>query len=194
MPDINKLNVAKGDLRVKRTHKLLLDALSRLLMKKPYNEIQVMEICKYAMIHRTTFYKHFEDKDHLVRYAVEEIMAFFEGDYKLSGEITSQKDLILSITRSYIQFLSEHKKLGSVIMLQYENASLRSLFQNRLTSFIEEKQNSLQKGTMKAKPLSKISIDFIVGGINAVLFRWLEDGMRIDAKELLDQFNRVIVI
>src|SRR5690349_1197604 len=50
------------DLRVRRTHKLLWEALRAELMEQPFEEITVKDICERAMVHRTTFYKHYEDK------------------------------------------------------------------------------------------------------------------------------------
>ena len=44
------------DLRVLRTHTLLLRALSDLLQEKPFDEIRVKDLCQRAMVHRSTFY------------------------------------------------------------------------------------------------------------------------------------------
>ncbi|HEX9039174.1 MAG TPA: TetR/AcrR family transcriptional regulator C-terminal domain-containing protein [Ktedonobacterales bacterium] len=52
----------QGDLRVRRTRKLLWEALLALLAERPLEEITVKDICERAMAHRTTFYKHYEDK------------------------------------------------------------------------------------------------------------------------------------
>ncbi|MBD8839971.1 TetR/AcrR family transcriptional regulator [Paenibacillus sp. CFBP 13594] len=54
----------KVDLRVTRTHKLLTMALLDLLCEKGqlFSNITINEICDKAMVHRTTFYKHFKDK------------------------------------------------------------------------------------------------------------------------------------
>src|SRR5712664_3444013 len=50
------------DLRVRRTHKLLWEALMMELSLRSFEEITVKEICERAMVHRSTFYKHYEDK------------------------------------------------------------------------------------------------------------------------------------
>ena len=56
----------KEDLRIVRTRKLLSTALFDLLESTPYEKISVMDICEKAMVHRATFYNHFEDKEHLL--------------------------------------------------------------------------------------------------------------------------------
>src|SRR5215472_8900787 len=52
----------QGDLRVRRTRKLLWEALMAELSERAFEEITVKEICERAMVHRSTFYKHYEDK------------------------------------------------------------------------------------------------------------------------------------
>jgi AcrR family transcriptional regulator len=50
------------DLRVQRTNKFLWDALISLMAERDFETLTVTEICERAMVHRTTFYKHYEDK------------------------------------------------------------------------------------------------------------------------------------
>ena len=58
----------KEDLRVVRTKKLLTDSLKNLLQEKSFDKITVNDICERAMVHRATFYNHFNDKTDLVNY------------------------------------------------------------------------------------------------------------------------------
>lgn len=61
----------EADPRVKRTRKLLQDALVSLLAEKSFQSITVQDIAERATLNRATFYAHFEDKfalvDHMVR-------------------------------------------------------------------------------------------------------------------------------
>jgi AcrR family transcriptional regulator len=66
-PDAPKL-----DPRVRRTRKLLEDALRALIEERPYAEISVSDISDRATINRATFYAHFDDKAHLASTMVSE--------------------------------------------------------------------------------------------------------------------------
>jgi AcrR family transcriptional regulator len=67
------------DLRVRRTYKFLWDALITLMMERDFEAITVTDTCQQAMVHRTTFYKHFEDKQGLLFHGIqEELNALFE--------------------------------------------------------------------------------------------------------------------
>ena len=63
-------NEKQIDLRIRRTHKLLWNSLFELMTqsKQKYSTITINQICDRAMVHRTTFYKHFEDKDALLAF------------------------------------------------------------------------------------------------------------------------------
>jgi AcrR family transcriptional regulator len=57
MPAVNK-----ADPRVKRTRKLLQDALMELLAEKSFDAITVQDIADRSTINRATFYAHYVDK------------------------------------------------------------------------------------------------------------------------------------
>ena len=52
----------KLDLRIQRTYRLLHTAFTKLMEEKSFEDITVNDLCREAMIRRTTFYKHFADK------------------------------------------------------------------------------------------------------------------------------------
>lgn len=58
-------NAQDGDLRVRRTKTHLRRALAELMTRRPLRDITVAEVCETAMVHRTTFYKHYPDKSAL---------------------------------------------------------------------------------------------------------------------------------
>src|SRR5262249_19783727 len=60
---------ASSDLRVQRTHKLILEALLDLTVQKGFASVTVRDITQKAAINRATFYRHYQDKfDLLDRY------------------------------------------------------------------------------------------------------------------------------
>ena len=68
---MNHQNEDHLDLRQKKTRRLLVEALAQLLTERPFQELSVVDICRRAMVHRTTFYAHFNDKQELLHYLLE---------------------------------------------------------------------------------------------------------------------------
>lgn len=56
-----------GDLRVRRTRRVLTDAFLELIVERPYDEISVGDIIERAQVGRSTFYMHYANKDELLR-------------------------------------------------------------------------------------------------------------------------------
>ena len=52
----------KTDLRIIKTKKNLYESLLYLMKEKPFEELKVSEICENALVNRSTFYSHFDDK------------------------------------------------------------------------------------------------------------------------------------
>jgi AcrR family transcriptional regulator len=80
------------DLRIRRTHHFLQEAMIELVTEKGFDAITVGEITERAMINRATFYRHYQDKYDLVARIFEETttqlvenMKPFRKDTRQSG-------------------------------------------------------------------------------------------------------------
>ena len=102
----------KEDLRQKRTRHLLVQALVALLEERSFSSLSVVDICQRAMVHRTTFYAHFEDKQALLRYAIESILQKFE--ILAASPSLSPHNFFLAVAHSALVFLSQHRSLFQV--------------------------------------------------------------------------------
>ena len=99
------------DLRQRKTRKLLVEALAQLLEEKSFQELSVTDICRRAMVHRTTFYAHFNDKQELLRYlllGVERrcVETCLPKDW--SGEA---RDYFLTAARNVLDFFQSRRAL-----------------------------------------------------------------------------------
>lgn len=65
---------SEGDLRVRRTKKMLREALIELILEKGVEGITVNEITERAMVNRSTFYRHYEDKTDLLERGIDEML------------------------------------------------------------------------------------------------------------------------
>lgn len=70
---------ADEDLRVQRTHKLVLDALIDLTAQKGFPAVTVREITTRAGINRATFYRHYQDKFDLLNQYTKTVFALLDA-------------------------------------------------------------------------------------------------------------------
>jgi AcrR family transcriptional regulator len=69
-----------SDLRVRRTQKLLREALIALIEERSFDVITVGEIAERAMVSRAAFYRYYQDKYNLVEKIFEEMVAVVVRD------------------------------------------------------------------------------------------------------------------
>ena len=86
------------DLRVRRTRKLLQQALIEGSLKKGFAALTVRDITEYAMVNRSTFYRHYFDKYDLLEHHIQELYEALgedgEIDIDFSGFVPGGPDQI----------------------------------------------------------------------------------------------------
>jgi AcrR family transcriptional regulator len=78
------------DLRVRRTHKLLREALVALIEEQRFDALTVEAIAERAMVSRAAFYRHYQDKYDLVEQIFEEAMQTMMHDIDRGWSLAEQ--------------------------------------------------------------------------------------------------------
>lgn len=187
-----ELSDKKEDLRVRRTYKLLSQALMLLLLEKPFEEIYVTDICERAMVHRTTFYKHFEDKYHLLDFCVRELISNFDEDGSQIDSEESMKDYYMSLIRRSLIYMAENKDLLLTGILRAGNNSAQPMLHRSVYNLIETKLRDNEKlGFGHTVPLSIIA-QFYSGALISVSIWWLENDMPISIDDMMKYMGMLI--
>ena len=124
------------DIRIQRTRKLLIQALTELLNEKTFDEIRVKDICQRAGVHRSTFYDHFEDKLHLLTYGIQDLM-----DILISPSTDNLNKMQHAIYRIF-KFFKLNQQEYTLLFLDPRNAAAKHLFQ---TEFCRSLRSAIQE-------------------------------------------------
>lgn len=182
----------KEDLRVRRTYKLLSQALLSLLLEKSFEEIFVTDICDRAMIHRTTFYKHFEDKYHLLDFCVKEMISNFEDDEYGHLKTDNMKDYYMGLIRKSLVYMSENRELLLTGILRSGNHSALPMLHRSVTHLIETKLLENEKlGFHHTIPCSIVA-EFYAGALLASATWWLESDTPISIDDMIHYISLLI--
>lgn len=108
------------DRRVKRTHRLLRDALMALIVERGYDAITVQDITDRAEVARSTFYLHFRDKDDLLNRSMsqvyEDLLAVIEpGDMGDSADF----EHVAENADFYRVMLGEHGSMAFTVQMRH---------------------------------------------------------------------------
>ena len=97
----------KEDLRIVRTRKLLSSTLLDMMEESSIERISVIQLCSRAMVNRATFYAHFEDKYHLLSFALEEIKDAVYSSFTKEVPAASPKELMRKLVFMAVEYLSD---------------------------------------------------------------------------------------
>jgi AcrR family transcriptional regulator len=180
------------DLRVKRTHKLLLDALYVLLQQKSFEDISVIDICEAAMVHRTTFYRHFEDKYHLLNFAFTQLFEQFQNRIETEHAFSTIKEYYLYILDFLLTFLTRTPSIVHLLKATDQNISLLHSFQQFLVSHAS-RSAEIYLGKEKLSPLElTVAIEYHIGGIINLGKWWLFNDMPISKEAFIHYVDCLI--
>jgi len=167
----------KEDIRITRTYKLLCNALVKLLNDKPFGKITVTDICREAMINRSTFYDHFEDKYHLLTFGIQDMLEEATATPASRGDLDG---IWLNLLRN----VADLKVFYRRVLLDGDDESLRIIFHERVAQDLEKHIMEIGDPDL---PYTKVVIisEFITGSIVSILRWWLRTD-RVTAEELAD--------
>ena len=175
----------KEDLRVKRTYKLLSEALKKLMLIKEFDKITVNDICNEAMVHRTTFYTHFEDKQALLKYCLKEIESPFDNlnikDYSDKGYKKYYTDVAWHILNN----MAKNKEFYKILIKKNKDESFMSRIQEELTHKMNDNINMILNAGATLPIPSELISRFYAGACVNVLCWWIENDMPFSVDELL---------
>ena len=173
----------KIDLRIRRTHKLLWEALMALLNERDFDDISVTDICERAMIHRTTFYKHYQDKNDLLLRGMREMHDALVAS--LDQPDALDEDAPYRFVRIF-RHVEEHRHFYELMLCGNGIASFQTLLRNYLAELSEARLLRHLKGegkTPSSIPLPIIA-QFCSGAILSLTSWWLENNMPCTSEEM----------
>lgn len=97
-----------------KSKKFLSGALLTLMHQKPYDKINISQICSAAFLSRTAFYKHFSTKDELLIYQFRSTLSALYGSAP-GGDRLSALAACLAENAGYVQVISDQRLIGMLL-------------------------------------------------------------------------------
>lgn len=164
------------DLRVQKTYKALKDSFTELLGEMPYEDITIGMLCDRAMIRRTTFYKHFSDKNDFFHFYMEQIQSDFINGFQSDADPSDLYGFEIDVLDYMTSYLIDHEALIDRIL---EGSALDNLIW-KLTDFMAdeiERTIGMNEELSKVIGTSAHSISlFVAGGISKLVVDWWMNG------------------
>ena len=182
------INLNKNDLRVKKTKNALYNTLMELMKTKSFEEIKVSDICNEALINRSTFYAHYNDKYELLKDAIDNLKNSLIEELNKNVKTSNTKEYYLEMISILLNHIEEKRNIYQQIMLNNRN----SIMVDILYDVLDHDITSKIKKTKSEKIPGEIIAKFYIGAVFNVGLIFLKNEKKYSKQEILEYLNRLI--
>ena len=173
------------DLRIKKTYRALFDAFTELLEEHRFEDLTVAMLCDRAMIRRTTFYKHFRDKNDYFAFYIDELMTGLPQNRTDAADAEPLDDvqaLRHEVIDDAMNMILAHEQLMDNILASSMSGMLTNVICDRIARSVRERvMNVLAEDALVPVSLETTS-EFVAGGIIRLFTIWWESGHDLERR------------
>jgi len=176
-----------ADPRIRRTRRLLQQALEKLLEAKDFDKISIQDIAEEATVNRVTFYDHYTDKFALLQCVVgsrfQELMT--QRCVQFDGTCGSQLKALVAGVCDYLAAMPGIDAERQANMAPHLEAAVKGVVRRMIL-----------EGLRKHAPASTISPEMVATTLSWAIYgaaqEWVRTPQRCDAAEIVDAIARLV--
>lgn len=178
----------KLDSRVRRTRDALGDALVRLMLEKPFDDITIQEVLDRAGVGRSTFYSHYSDKDDLLMSDAEE---FFEAISMALSTHGDKSERVFPV-KEFFKHVGEMREFFAALVTSGKVHENLELARGHFARGIARRLSELP-GAQSIPESSRAAIAFAhAGALLSLLTWWIDHGMREPVEQMDELFHQMV--
>ncbi len=187
---LKKTIPAKVDPRVRRTRRLLRDAMVSLIMEKDYGSISIKEITDRAEVAYITFFRHFESLDELLMEVLDEGLAELRGHIETLAK-QSEASALETEGMLIFEYIKQKADLFRILFKSQSVARIRKKIVHTIAIIFQQSCAPL------ARSNSQVTIDILSNHIATSLLSliewWLENNMKPAPAEMGKVYKSLII-
>lgn len=180
----------KDDLRVIKTRKLIYQTLLELMKEKTFEEIKVSDICSKAMINRSTFYAHYEDKYELLVDFLSNLKEEFAHELNEScKENLSIREYYIRLISLFLNHIDSKRDVYNSIMVNNRSSIMMDILLSVVNDDILKR---FKENDINLKVPTEVISKFYLGGVINIGMEWLSNSNKYTKEEILDYLELLI--
>ena len=179
----------KCDLRVIKTKNLIYSTLMDLMKEKTFEEIRVSDICNRALINRSTFYAHYEDKYELLVDFINNLKEEFVAKLSKNRNNLDTRDYYIELIKVFLDYVEDKKDIYSLIMLKNRNSIMMDILLSVVNDDVIKRVKSDEINT---KMPGNIIAKFYLGGVINLGVEWLKDDNKYTKEDIIKYLDILI--
>ena len=172
----------KEDLRVTKTKKLLYETLISLMEEKSFEEIKVSDICKKALINRSTFYSHYSDKYEL----------FMELINTLNTNVNNvnTREYFIELISILLNHIDDKKNIYYSILINNRNSIITDIILDVVSKDINSRitNDKISTNNIPTEIVSK----FYLGAVISIGIEYLESKNKYSKEDMIKYIDKLI--
>lgn len=181
--------MAKLDPRIYKTLRNIDEALLATLKERPFHRITIDQLCKQAMINRSTFYKYYADKyalldDYLTR-SLDEFRETVKTDF-INADLSNVDDPYYSLLfRETAAFLFSHRDRYQTLW----NAAIdRNIFREMIAIVEERILEKLAEGGTVTRPAAarQLYASFFASNMMTLICWWFQNEGQVNENTVVE--------
>lgn len=181
----------KTDLRVVKTKKLLYTTLMELMKEKPFEEIKVSDICNRALVNRSTFYSHYQDKYDLFSEFVKDIKNSLAMELSKNKKFNNVRDYYIEMISIFIDHIEDNRDIYRSIIVNNKNSITMDIVYEVMNEDINKHIREFGIGNNKNVPIEIIT-RFYLGAVFNVGIEFLNDGYKYNKEEIIKYISLLL--
>ncbi len=180
----------KVDPRVRRTRRLLREAMVSLIMEKDYGSITIREITDHAEVAYITFFRHFESLDELLMEVLDEGLAELRGHIETLAK-QSEASALETEGRLIFEYVKQQADFFRILLKSQSVARIRKKIVQTIAVIFQQSCAPL------ARSNSQVTINILSNHIATSLLSliewWLENNMKPSPIEMGRVYKSLII-
>ncbi len=181
----------KKDLRVIKTKKALYNTLLELMKDKTFEEIKISDICTNALINRSTFYSHYNDKYELLIDFINSLKESLISDLEKNENSLNTKEFFMEMINIYLNHLEEKKNIYYAILINNRNSIMMDILLDVANNDIKKRIEKLDINKLENVP-NDIVTKFYLGAVVSIIVEWLRSNSKYTKENIIDYLETLI--
>lgn len=180
----------KEDLRIIKTKTNLYNTLISLMKNKTFEEIKVADICSKALVNRSTFYAHYNDKYDLLVDLINDIKSKLLEALDKNEHIVNTKEYYIKMIELILDHIENEKITFYSILKSNQNSVIVDILIDVAVKDINKRIEigNINKGNIP----TDIFVSFYLGAVSGVVIEWLKTNNKYTKERIIKYLDELI--
>ncbi len=178
------------DLRILKTQKSLYNALLELMKSKSFESIKVSDICSLALVNRSTFYAHYEDKYELLVDFIDTLKNSLAEDLEQNENIINTREYYIEMIRLLLDHMEDKKDVYYSMLLNNRGSITSDIFIDTISKDIKKRLQNEPK--VQGQVPAEFTSAFYLGAVVGIVIKWLMSPTDYSKQDIINYINILI--